>query len=97
MDGHRMRQVARPTAAKAFVAGYTVWLVPCNANLYSPWINPFPLNINEVSKGACDAIEVASNPIKTFNNAVNTFTYHNCIHELGKYPHFFVDIAYFKD
>lgn len=54
-----------------------VGLLPCKANPCSIWISPMWFNFSSVEE---------------FNKVVNEYTYYNCNNEVGRYPHFYIEL-----
>jgi len=77
IGAYNCKQVNKTTARKLFDAGESIYLHPCNMMLENAWQLPFSCsNKNNVD----------------FDNLVNTYTYYNCLQELGSYANFFTEI-----
>ena len=86
-NGNTYTQVQKRTAEKLFNNGGTVYIIACNANPCSPWINGFyELSLELLSKHN-DYIPEYDND---FRKHVNSYEYYNCNSELGKYSHFYI-------
>lgn len=78
-------KVNKTKAKRLFYEGYKTYMIPCKANLASPWISPCEMTLLKY-EDKCNWME-----IQDFEEIVNSFTYFNCNSELGKYPHFYAE------
>jgi hypothetical protein len=76
VTGKNMLQINKNKAERLFNQGITVYLIPCKVRVNNIWINLCPINKDN----------------ETFNNAINSYSYYNCISELGLYPHYFIEL-----
>ena len=70
-----MKKINKVQAKKLFKAGRTIDLVPGNANLRSPWIQPMPISKR---RGG------------TFDKNVNSFEYYNCHAPFNNYAWYYI-------
>lgn len=75
INGETYKQVSKVKASKAFVAGDTVFLIPCNASPHSPWVSFCPIK---------------NDGDRTFDQHANEFRWYNCNSEMGRYVHFYL-------
>ena len=83
-----LERVSKATARKLYEQGRELTLVPCKANVASPWLNGgFMIR---KSDGLSDVVKNISIDQPTFDQCVNAFEYYNCqYNELGKYAAFY--------
>jgi len=68
-------RIRKDVARRLYNEGRTIYLTPSNvaASDSNPWIKPCP---------------ISNRSEENFDNAVNSFEYYNCNHELGYYTNF---------
>ena len=77
-----LERVSKATARKLYEQGRELTLVPCKANLNSPWMQGFVAQK--------DFPELVQNGMDNFSKLVNAFEYYNCNDaQLGKYAAFY--------
>jgi hypothetical protein len=78
-------KINKTKARNLFNKGQIIYLVPCKIypDFKGIWIKPIEISLEKVK----------NNPIynHTFDDLVNNFEYYNCIPELGKYTHFYIE------
>ena len=72
-----MVRMYKPEARKRFNAGEQIFVLPCKANINSPWF--------QMSMFAKDERE----PERTFDRLVRAYEWANCNSELGYYTAFY--------
>lgn len=81
------KQVQKRTAKRLFDERKTIYVISCNANPNSQWINGFYELSLELLEQKDDYIKEYDSD---FQKHVNTYEYYNCNSELGKYAHFYI-------
>ena len=79
-NGIELKQVNKTVARKLYNNSKTINLVPCNANIYSQWVELIDISISDEETS-------------TFDSKVNNFEYYACNNELGSYTHFLVEVS----
>lgn len=83
-------QVQKRTAEKLYNDGKTVYIIPCNANPCSGWID-FLIMPNEANYiGSDKPTHEQIQELYPFQKVVNQFEHYNCNSELGRYSHFYI-------
>ena len=86
-NGKTYKQIQKRTAKRIFDNKKTVYVISCNANPNSPWINGFyALGWDELLKHDDFIPEYDFD----FEKRVNEYEYYNCNSELGNYSHFYI-------
>lgn len=82
-------RISKAKAKKLYEKGKSVWCLPSKMNPYSEWISPC-LMPNEASYlGEPPKKEW----VRTWEQAINSFSYYNCNEEQGKFIKFYVKEA----
>ena len=79
VNGVNYKQINKTSANKLYSSGGEIFLLPCNVNPNSHWINLMPAKLDILQD-------------RTFDVLVNEFEYYNCCNELGRYSVFFKQI-----
>ena len=88
-NGQDWKRITKKAAKKAYIAGHTVTIVPCNLRPFGPW--GIGCNINRKDRAAFVADEIGVK--NDFNNLVNSHEYYNCINsETGRYSAFYIQV-----
>lgn len=74
-DGKNYVRISKLKAKRLFENGQTIFLLPAKMNPYNMWTC-----LDSISK---------ENEVD-FERLVNSFTYYNCLPEVGTYPKFFI-------
>jgi hypothetical protein len=78
-------KINRTKAKRLYSEGKIIYLVPCKVypDFKNCWVKPHTISLEQSQ----------ADPIynHTFDDLVNSFDYYNCIPELGKYPHFYIE------
>lgn len=86
-NGVEYRRITKRTARKAYMAGYTVVLCPCNLRPFNPWGIGASINRKDRAIYVADEIGVEND----FNNLVASNEWYNCINsETGRYAAFYI-------
>lgn len=81
-------RINKTQARNAYLAGKTVYIVPCNIRPFSTWRYEYPLNRKNRENFCIDEIGVKND----FNSYVNSFEFYNCINsETGKFSAFYME------
>ena len=73
--GKIFKQINKTMARKLYNDGITINLIPCKCNINGVWVSLCQVNNSEG---------------QNFDSVLNSY-YYNCIPELGRYPHYFVE------
>lgn len=75
-----IQRINKRRAKREYEAGKTVYLLPANCRLVNPWVSLCPLRKED---------ELFERDY--FDNRVRDYQYYNCNHELGYYPHYYIE------
>lgn len=79
INGVMIVRVNKTNALKEYLAGGKVFAAMINANLDSPWIQPFVIRQDDNKRTE-----------KGFSNQINNMLYYNACHELGYRAKYFI-------
>lgn len=74
-----LKKIQKRTARKLFNQGKVIRILPCNVRLDNKWLQP---------------MEIAnwySGIVWDFDWLINSYEHYQCIHELGRYCHYFIE------
>lgn len=86
VNGLNYTRVNKATARKAYTAGNTVIICPCNLRPGSPWFPECYINYSDR-----DETETETPAADLFTKIINAHSFYNCINsETGTYPAFYI-------
>ena len=90
IDGITYKQVQKRTAERMFCEGKTLYIIPCKANPYSPWLKLYELSQKRLQSKDDYIPEYDGLGTELFRKYINAFEYYNCNSELGTYASYYI-------
>lgn len=86
--GRKFKRFDKKTAIRAYKAGLSVLITPCNCGPFNMWDVAFILNRRSSAAQPYDEYGVK----KDFESRVASFEYYNCKGELGRYAAYYMPV-----
>ena len=94
-NGNHYKRIDKRQARRAYDAGETVYLCPCNLRPFGFWRPEIDINKTDYLKAGFSEPFIFSDGSSEmdFNRRLNQFEFYNCINtETGKYSAFYIQI-----